>query len=532
MGDVPDEFRVVVIDAVRNLTLKFPQKFRPMLSFLGDVLRDDGGFRCKNAVVAALFDMIRSIPECRDAALQILCEFIEDCEFPELAVRILHLLGSEGPESGNPTLYIRHIYNRIALENAVVRASAVSALAKFAFTEDEALRKSVEVLLTRSLSDPDDEVRDRAAVALRLTGSSGSTGNVLVVDFIKPTKVYSLPVLEQKLSQYIATGSSYETPFDISSVPQPSAESIEESHLHAGDSLSSESPDHAYSQKDADADADAQADEEARKKHAAAEELLQIDVFAEYGPVLHSSAVVELTEKETEFVVTVVKHVFKEHLVLQFHVDNTLTDTGLSMVSVVASPENELYNEEFILPIETLGPASAGTSYVSFSRSESGGSEYVTETFSNTLSFTSSEIDPKTGEPVDEGFQDEYQIESLDVTIGDFIVPAYSRNFETAYEELPAASEDVGVFNLSDARDIQEVVSNIVGMLSLSALQSTEIVPDKAHSHKLKLYGKSIYGETIAAFISLVSSKNGIVAKATVRSENKALSEAVVNGIA
>ena len=64
-------------------------------------------------------------------AMAQLCEFIEDCDFPMLAVRIIHLLGCQGPRSENPGAVIRHIYNRIILEGATVRAAAVSALARF-----------------------------------------------------------------------------------------------------------------------------------------------------------------------------------------------------------------------------------------------------------------------------------------------------------------------------------------------------------------------------------------------------------------
>jgi len=59
-----------------------------------------------------------------------LCEFIEDCEYTFLSTKILHLLGTEGPNTSTPSKFIRYIYNRVILENANVRASAVSALAK------------------------------------------------------------------------------------------------------------------------------------------------------------------------------------------------------------------------------------------------------------------------------------------------------------------------------------------------------------------------------------------------------------------
>lgn len=56
--------------------------------------------------------------------------------------QILHFLGNEGPKTSDPSKYIRYIYNRVILENATVRASAVSTLAKFG-----ALVDSLKVIL-------------------------------------------------------------------------------------------------------------------------------------------------------------------------------------------------------------------------------------------------------------------------------------------------------------------------------------------------------------------------------------------------
>lgn len=84
---------------------------------------------------------------------------------------MLHLLGDQGPSSPTPGSFIRFIYNRVILENAPVRASAVSALAKFAARCEE-LRPSIVPLLQRCLDDDDDEVRDRATMFLRLLGGS------------------------------------------------------------------------------------------------------------------------------------------------------------------------------------------------------------------------------------------------------------------------------------------------------------------------------------------------------------------------
>lgn len=98
INDISDEFKIIIIDAIKTLSLKFPQNYKSMLLFLVDILKDDGGFEFKNSIVEALFDMIYFVPESRDLALENLCEFIEDCEFTELSVRILNLLGNEGPK--------------------------------------------------------------------------------------------------------------------------------------------------------------------------------------------------------------------------------------------------------------------------------------------------------------------------------------------------------------------------------------------------------------------------------------------------
>ena len=178
MSDITDEFKITIVEAIRTLCLKFPSKQAGMLAFLSGILRDEGGYEFKRSVVESMFDLIKFVPGSKEDALAHLCEFIEDCEFTKLAVRILHLLGVEGPKTSQPTKYIRYIYNRVVLENALVRAAAVTALAKFGVGQrDPEVKRSVTVLLTRCLDDTDDEVRDRAAFNLRLMSEEDDMAN-------------------------------------------------------------------------------------------------------------------------------------------------------------------------------------------------------------------------------------------------------------------------------------------------------------------------------------------------------------------
>jgi coatomer subunit gamma len=177
MSEISDDFKVTIVEAIRTLAIKFPSKHAGIFTFLSQTLREEGGYEFKRAVVESMFDLIKFVPDSKDDALAHLAEFIEDCEFNKLAVRILHLLGMEGPKTKTPTKYIRYIYNRVVLENSIVRAAAVTALGKFGITKDPEVKNSVRVLLTRCLDDVDDEVRDRAAMNLKLMEDDEDTAN-------------------------------------------------------------------------------------------------------------------------------------------------------------------------------------------------------------------------------------------------------------------------------------------------------------------------------------------------------------------
>jgi coatomer protein complex subunit gamma len=103
----------------------------------------------------------------------------------------------------------------------------------------------------------------------------------------------------------------------------------------------------------------------------------------------------------------------------QFNISNTLPDTVLEQVSVIMTPsEDSGLKEDFIIPLETLTSAqSPGIVYVSFSREQP--QEYAVGTFVCTLKFVSKEVDPTSGMPEEEGYDDEYQVEELDLGAGD-----------------------------------------------------------------------------------------------------------------
>jgi coatomer subunit gamma len=110
--------------------------------------------------------------------------------------------------------------------------------------------------------------------------------------------------------------------------------------------------------------------------------------------------------------------------------------------------------EDFIIPIPLLTTAeSPGILYVSFTRDKP--EEYATVSFQCTLKFISKEVDPSSGEPEEEGYEDEYQLEEVELGGGsDYIVPTYV-TFASEWEKMKGAANATETFALSAMESIK-----------------------------------------------------------------------------
>lgn len=290
--------------------------------------------------------------------------------------------------------------------------------------------------------------------------------------------MFSLPILEHQLVMYVtAEGKdNFTSPFNLSAVPvvtreQADAEDRTKKLTTAMPTLKAPSAGPKRPVKDNSAEGIA-ASAAATQKYL--QQLQRIPEIAAFGAVLKSSPVVALTESETEYVVTAVKHIFKENIVFQFDVKNTLPDTVLTDITVgCASSDAETeppLEEDFIIPIARLDADVPGTAYVAFRRTD-GGSAPIAGSFTNILKFTSKEIDPHTREPEETGYEDEYQVEDLELTGADYIVPAFAGSFENVWEQAGAGEEISETLQLSNIKSIQGKTS-ILSLLSSTKFSS------------------------------------------------------------
>nr|GMD09870.1 coatomer subunit gamma [Ipomoea batatas] len=371
------------------------------------------------------------------------------------------------------------------------------------------MQPRIFVLLKRCLFDNDDEVRDRATLYLNTIGGDGA-----VVETEEEVKEFlfgplGIPIvnLETSLKNYAPS----EEPFDINSVPrevksQPIAEKKAQGKKPTGLAAPPGGPTSTID---------------------AYEKLLSsIPQFSSYGKLFKSSPPVELTEAETEYAVNVVKHIFDSHVVFQYNCTNTIPEQLLENVTVIVdASEAEEFSEVASKPLKSLPYDTPGQTFVAFEKPE--GVPAVGK-FSNTLRFIVKEVDPSTGEAEEDGVEDEYQLEDLDVVAADYILKVGVSNFRNAWESLSPDSERVDEYGLGPRESLAEAVNAVINLLGMQPCEGTEVVPSNSRSHACLLSG--VYIGNIKVLVRLAFGIDGqkeVAMKLAVRSEDASISDAI-----
>lgn len=108
--------------------------------------------------------------------------------------------------------------------------------------------------------------------------------------------------------------------------------------------------------------------------------------------------------------------------------------------------EDSNLTDDFTMPIPSLqSSTSPGIVYVSFTRDDP--DAYQVASFQCVLKFVSKEVDPSTGEPEEEGYEDEYQLEDLELSAADYITPTYV-TFTSEWDRLRGGVSVTETFSL------------------------------------------------------------------------------------
>ncbi|XP_033330766.2 coatomer subunit gamma isoform X1 [Megalopta genalis] len=508
VSEISDEFKVIVVQAIRALCQKFPRKHVVLMNFLSAMLRDEGGLEYKAAIADTIIAVMEVNAEAKEAGLAHLCEFIEDCEHISLAVRILHLLGQEGPTSKQPSRYIRFIYNRVILESASVRAAAVTALARFA-AACPPLLPNVLVLSSRCQLDSDDEVRDRAAYYCAILQQQSDP--TILLPLVQPPHL-SVRGLEIALMKYMHT--SMNEPFDISQIP--STQTVDES-LKAVDQI---------------------VDKKRRsliRERCIIDRLLdipQLEVLICNSILVKSSPEFDLTESETEYHVKCIKHTFSDLVVLEFDCMNTLRHQCLEDVTVALDLFREGYTVVCEIPCPALHYYEPAATYTVLKYPED--LQASITTLPATLRFTAQDFHPTTGEFPP--YKDEYMLDIVELTLADQIrgLSETSTDFNTAW----AAGTAQGYTKLEETFALGPSVFSLEGavqilteFLGLDQVDRTNRIQSGATAHNLLLGGYFRGDKEILARARLALSGTQVTMQLTVLCSDPDVAELIISSV-
>jgi coatomer protein complex subunit gamma len=565
LHELGDDFKVTVIQAIRTLTLKYPHKHPALVGFLGEALRGEGGLRFKQAIVNTFQELMEQIPECTNDCLGHLTELLEDCEFPVLSVQALHMLGERGPRAPMPSCYVRTIYNRIILESPMVRAAAVSALARFATVP--ALTRSIRVLIRQCLLDADDEVRDRAAFALEVLGehieasealseSSFSAESPTVEERWKHSPL-DVPVesLERALVEYLRHDLYQHGPFDLNAARSMLP------NLPTGIAASNRNQatvTDTFTDRRATAAAMSAATGNVLMGPATAAGMAATDpndtVFDEFRTALlanetmhelglvsapfKSSRPFDLTDAEAEFLVTGMKHMYPSMLVIQFRVTNTLEDQQLQkcLVELDTKEMTSLVIRKSIpAPVVRFGEPS--WCFVTLENRDPE-AELLTPDLGlmpAKLVYQVTEVDLLTKEAPDEhGFGDTFMLEELELELKDYIQALeLSRPFESVWASAEATCLTVTESFVLPHETVAEAVVAVAEYLGMHVCDASIQVAPKAAQHTLLLAGVFLGGfQLLIRGNFFKATPSGVQLDLAVRSENEQVSELVASCIA
>lgn len=523
MTEIGDEFKIVVVRAIRELCIKYPKKHRVMVGFLATFLREEGGYEFKKAIVDSIVELMTLIPETKESSLLHLCEFIEDCEFGELIVQIMHIIGSIGPATPSPSRYIRFVFNRMILENSLVRAAAVSTLGSFASRVPE-LRKSLVSLLSRSIIDEDDEVRDRAVVILSSLKNHEESTVKYVLEEPLPMTFTNLERSLKALASHSHASASSLPPLTFAQLPV-----VDESYASSSNPRSS-----ANAAKKKSSAVANNPDEAPVDIIDPAAEVYKIPQFSHIGRAFRSTAEVQLTETEMEYVVSCVKHIFPQHIVFQFFVVNTLDDQLLQNVRINTEfSDEEAYQLESSVPAPVAKYGEKVSCFVCAKRND--GPAPIT--ISCELQFKLVNVDPTTGEPESgkKGFDEDFPLEDLEVNTSDFMAKVSVGDFRRSWDQMGTDGEVLEKFALQ-FKKVEEAIAAIIDFLGMQAVDGTAVVaPDFMSSkkpHVLHLSGVFIGNVPVLVRAQLqMDDTSGVVLKMAVRSQSKEISQLVAECI-
>jgi coatomer subunit gamma len=394
------------------------------------------------------------------------------------------------------------IYNRVTLEVAQVRATAIHTLARFAALVPS-LKKSVLVILQRSLQDEDDEVRDRSVFYLNILKSSNENIEKYILSNEIQLKSDDFEKLSICVDNYLLNG-DFSNKFELNEIKKikltKNVTAVVETEVK-------------------------KVKEEKKEKIIIDENpLANIEEFKELGKPFKISKKALLTELDSDYVIYSIKYVFDKHIVLQFDCTNKVEDQLLTDVLIKLNTNYvEGVREKFNLNSSKIYYEETDSVYTYCMRNPK---TFPIGSAQCTMKFNVKEVDPESKEVSEESEEEDFPLNyKLNFNISDYMKPIVNVDFKTEWANINEQNEKVSKNMISNS-SIQETINSIISFLDINSLNPSE-VPLGKNTYNL-FFAAEFTDKSIAYFIIKLAYEGKTQYNITVRSLNSELRESII----
>jgi len=248
------------------------------------------------------------------------------------------------------------------------------------------------------------------------------------------------------------------------------------------------------------------------------------ELGADCGPLQHSCKPAYLTEAEAEYTVQVIKHMFKQHIVLEMSVANTVQGVTLENIEVKLTgiePKFAKLGDTSIVKLEYSQQASA---YIVLAKK----SQEFSASFACSLKY----IVKEDGDDV--GYEDDCPVDNATLALGDFMCPRGlpQGQHKSVWEQLGSSGTECQKDMSLNFKSIEAANDAIIATLNMQPNENTGKVEAGVKGHTLLMSGTFLGGNTAVVKAMLrMHEEKGLMARIACRSRSQAVCDLVASAM-
>jgi len=249
----------------------------------------------------------------------------------------------------------------------------------------------------------------------------------------------------------------------------------------------------------------------------------------ELGPLQHSCKPKPLTESEAEYMVQVIKHMFKDHLVLEMNVSNTVSGITLENIQVTLTGMEPNWSEIGASAISKLEYGQSASAHAVLMKT---GGEDTAGALTGSIQASLKFIVKEEGD--DLGYDDDYPVEAVNITTGDYMFPRALQQgqFKSVWEQLLAQGVEATQKLSLNFKSLESAVEGIINTLNMEPCDKTGKVEAGVKGHTLLMSGTFLGGNTCLVRVLVgMDPQHGCLAKLSCRAKNQVVCEVVARAL-